>query len=413
MTKAVSQTEIFKILSSSRTSQPAYALLSVHDGLSDVEESKAYLRSLGLALAQWGCQVDIFIRREDPQQPAIVEHAPGCRTICLTAGPTEYLPKDELFEYLPVFVQAWLTFQRQSGRQYHLIHTSYWLSSWVGAQLKSQLGLPWVHTYQAIGVVKKQEKNSLNINARLLTEWGCLQQADCVVATTLQEKKELRWFVSEQERIQLIPWGIDTQPFASLFKETARQRLGILPQTSMILFVGDFACSKEIKTLLRACLQLPARFQLYLVNRNTTSNHRDRQRIKALVEEWELESMTTSIEFISPNRLPAYYTAADVCVVPSDRESFGLTAMEAMAAGTPVVANYLGRSQHIILHGKTGLLVPPHNPDALAFAIWALLDNPKLARAWGEAGWKRVQSHFNRITVAARLHQLYQSLTQK
>ncbi|NJR32138.1 MAG: glycosyltransferase family 1 protein [Chamaesiphon sp. CSU_1_12] len=128
--------------------RPSYALIAVDSdptaeiGKEGTGSQNVYVRELGLGLARRGCQVDIFTRREHPEQDEIVENAPGCRTIRLTAGPAEFIPRDELFEYLPAFIDAWWVFQLRSGRNYTLIHSNYWLSGWVGLQLKSHLGIP-------------------------------------------------------------------------------------------------------------------------------------------------------------------------------------------------------------------------------------------------------------------------------
>ncbi|AFY77087.1 MAG: glycosyltransferase [Hydrococcus sp. C42_A2020_068] len=407
----VSQIKTIQSLPQNQTAKSTYALISVDD---DRCEQHVYVRSLGLALAQRGCQVDIFTRRQDPDQPAIIDLAPGCRIVRLTAGPARSISQDELFEHLPAFLEAWLAFQSCCDRHYALIHTNYWLSGWVGLQLKSRLKLPLVHTYHSIGSVKSGDSEPISdlASARLIVEWACLQEADCVVATTPQEKIDLRWSVSRRGKIRVIPYGIDARPFSLLAKQKARQQLGISPKTKTILYVGCFDRRQGLETLIKGCAQLPKRFQLCLANRSepSSSDERDRKRIKALVWEWGLESVTTSIEHIPQQQLPAYYAAADVCVVPSDCESFGLVAIEAMAAGTPVIASYVGKLQHTVVHGETGLLIPPGNPEALAYALWAVLSNSKLAQSWGEASSKRVQLHFNSATVAAQIHQLYQSL---
>lgn len=143
-------------------SQTTYALISVQgDPTTEIGINRTggqtYVRELGLALAKRGCQVDIFTRREDPNQEEIVQLAPGCRTIRLLAGPTELISRNKLFEYLPEFVEAWLNFQQRTKRNYALIHTNYWLSGWVGLKLKAKLGLPQIHTYHSIGAVKYRD----------------------------------------------------------------------------------------------------------------------------------------------------------------------------------------------------------------------------------------------------------------
>lgn len=402
--------------------RPAYALISVHgDPTAEIGKEGAggqniYVRQLGLALAQRGCQVDMFTRREDPHQPEIEELAPGCRTVRLSAGLAEFIPRTDLFAHLPEFVEAWLDFQNRSGRRYTLLHTNYWLSGWVGLQLKFRLGLPQVHTYHSIGAVKyRGVENPPPIAAiRHGVEWACLEQSDCIVSTSPHEAEDLRRLISEHgRRIKIIPCGINAGHFGSVTEKAARQNLGIAPQMPVILYVGRFDPRKGIETLVKACAQIPRPFQLYLVggSREGGDDYREEQRIRSLVKALALEQVTVFTGQVSQQDLPAYYAAADVCVVPSYYEPFGLVAIEAMAAGTPVVASDVGGLRHTVVHNKTGLLVSPCNPNALAVAIWELLSQPGLRQSCGEAGRKWVGARFSSEAVAEQIHGLYQSLT--
>ncbi len=404
-----------------QNSQPTYALISVHgDPTAEIGKEGAggqnvYVRELGLALAKRGCQVDMFTRREDPNQNEIVEFAPGCRTIRLTAGPAHFISRNNLFEYLPEFVEAWLNFQQRTQNNYTLIHTNYWLSGWVGLELKSRLGLPQVHTYHSIGAVKyRNVENPPQIAAiRHCVESAILEQADCVVSTSPQEVEDLRQLISEHGRIKVIPCGINTEHFGSMSKKVARQQLGIDPNSQIILYVGRFDPRKGVETLVKACANLPSPFQLYLVggSREDGTDFQEQQRIQALVKELGLEEITVFTGRISQALLPAYYAVGDVCVVPSYYEPFGLVAIEAMAAGTPVIASNVGGLQHTVVHGETGLLVPPRDHNALKSAIHNLLENSILREKYGSAAQNWVKSRFSTHGVAAQVHELYQSLT--
>lgn len=398
--------------------KPAYALISVHGdpatqlGKEGAGGQNLYVRSLGLALAKRGCQVDMFTRRESPDQDEIVELAPGCRTIRLDAGPARFIPRTELFGYLPEFVNSWLSYVKTFNQTYELIHTNYWLSGWVGLQLKSYLGVPQVHTFHSIGAVKYGTMESFQLIAktRLNVEQRCLEQADCVIATSPQEAITLRQQVSRKGQIRVIPCGINVQHFGSISKEVARQQLGIASNSRLILYVGRFDRRKGIETLVNACAKLPRQFQLYLIggSRRDGNDVTEQKRIRALVQELGLEAVTTFTGAISQAELPAYYAAADVCVVPSYYEPFGLVAIEAMAAGTPVIASDVGGLQHSIVHNETGVLVTPHNEDLLAAAISDVFADPQRWRILAEAGQHRVHSQFSISAVAAQVHQLYQ-----
>ncbi|MGI0488760.1 glycosyltransferase [Pantanalinema rosaneae CENA516] len=398
--------------------KPAYALISVHcDPATALDQEgvggqSLYVRLLGLALAKRGCQVDIFTRRQHPEQATIVELAPGCRIIRLKAGSAYPVPSSELFGYLPEFVEAWLAFVQQSGRTYELIHTNYWLSGWVGLQLKSYLGLPFVHTFHSIGAVKcgADSPSSLIAQTRSEVEQRCLEQADCVIATSPQEVITLRQMISRKGQVRMIPYGINVQHFASVSQTVARQRLQIAPETRMILYVGQFDRRKGIETLVEACSQLRQRFQLYLVggDHQHSQKTQEQERIRAIVRELGLEGVTTFTGAVSQDCLPDYYAAADVCVVPSYYEPFGLVAIEAMAAKTPVIASHVGGLRYSIIHNETGVLIPPCNADLLAAAIADVFADPERWQLLIEAGYQHVQSHFSISAVAAQVHQLYQ-----
>ncbi|ELS44976.1 MULTISPECIES: glycosyltransferase [Microcystis] len=398
-----------------------YALISVHgDPTAEIGQEGAggqniYVRELGLGLAQRGCQVDMFTRRENPNQPEIEELAPGCRTIRLTAGPREFIPRTELFKYLPAFVAAWLDFQSRSQCSYRLIHSNYWLSGWVGLQLKFHLGLPQVHTYHSLAAIKYRDlKNPPSIAAiRHGVEWACLEQCDCVVATSPQEAENLRQLLSAQGRIETVPCGINAAHFGSVSPEIARQKLNIDPEMPVILYVGRFDPRKGIETLVNACARLPAPWLLYLVggSRSGGSDCQEQQRIRFLVKTLGLESRIIFTGRVSQTDLPSYYAATDVCVVPSYYEPFGLVAIEAMAAGTPVVASDVGGLRHTVVHNRTGLLVPPRNAEALATALGELLARPEKRQSMGRLGREWVESRFSSGAVARQILSLYQSLT--
>jgi len=213
--------------------------------------------------------------------------------------------------------------------------------------------------------------------------------------------------------IKVIPCGINAEHFGSVSQEVARQQLGIAPDSQIILYVGRFDPRKGVETLVKACASLPDSFQLYLVggSREDGADFKEQQRIETLVNELGLKAVTVFTGRISQALLPAYYAIGDICVVPSYYEPFGLVAIEAMAAGTPVIASNVGGLQHTVVHGETGLLVPPCDSKALAIAIHSLLKNPTLKESYGNAAQNWVQSRFSTQGVAAQVHELYQSLT--
>ncbi len=411
---------------SSNLKNPAkIALISVHGdpaieiGAEEAGGQNVYVRQVGEALANLGWQVDMFTRRSTPQQADIVQLSPGCRTIRLTAGPTDFVSRDQIFGYLPQFVDQFLAFQTQERTQYALVHTNYWLSSWVGMELKKHQPLAQVHTYHSLGVVKYA--NVPNIpdiaTTRLTIEKQCLETADCIVATSPQEQAHMRSQVSKLGHIQVIPCGTDIERYGATSRADARQKLGIPLNAKVVFYIGRFDPRKGIETLVRAVAQSQFRADgLHLIigggSRPGAKDGQERDRIEGIVQNLGLVDITQFPGRISNEDLPLYYAAADVSVVPSHYEPFGLVTIESMASHTPVVASDVGGLQFTILPNETGLLVPAKDDVGFAQAIDQILADPQLKEQWGIAARQRVETMFSWQGVAQQLSQLYQHIIQ-
>ncbi len=403
------------------------ALVSVHgDPAIEVGKEEAggqniYVRYVGEALSKQGWEVDMFTRRVSPEQPAVVEHTSHCRTIRLIAGPQAFIPRDEIFEFLPEFVQAFLDFQHQLESPYLLIHSNYWLSSWVGMELSKKLSIPQAHTYHSLGAVKYKSISTIPLIAktRLAVEKTCLETVNRVVATSPQERDHMRSLVSAHGNIDIIPCGTRIDHFGTVTQAAARQLLGIAPEEKVVLYVGRFDPRKGIETLVRAVNECQARTTenvRLIIGGGSRPGHSDgdeRDRIESIVAELSLESITRFPGRLSQEDLPIYYAAADVCVVPSHYEPFGLVTIEAMACGTPVVGSDVGGLQFTVVPEQTGLLAPPKDVAAFAAAIDRVLLNPEWRNALGIAARTRVETTFSWDGVAAQLGQLYEILLEE
>ena len=403
------------------------ALISVHGdpaieiGKEEAGGQNVYVRHVGEALAHQGWQVDMFTRRVSPDQSAIVNHTKHCRTIRLTAGAQAFIPRDELFEYLPEFIQAFLAFQKQLETPYSLIHSNYWLSSWVGMQLCKKLSLPQVHTYHSLGAVKYKAVSTIPLIAktRLEVEKTCLETVDCVVATSPQEREHMRSLVSSRGRIDVIPCGTKIDHFGTVARADARHTLGIMPDEKVVLYVGRFDHRKGIETLVRAverCHTRATETVRLIIGGGSRPGHSDgdeRDRIESIVAELGIKSLTQFTGRLSQDELPTYYAAADVAVVPSHYEPFGLVTIEAMACGTPVIGSDVGGLQFTIVPEETGLLAPPKDDAAFAAAIDRILLNPDWRNQLGQAARARVETAFSWDGVATQLSALYETLLEE
>ncbi|MBD2771676.1 glycosyltransferase family 4 protein [Iningainema tapete] len=402
------------------------ALISVHGdpsieiGKEEAGGQNVYVRQVGEALARLGWQVDMFTRKISAEQETIVQHSENCRTIRLEAGAVEFVPRDNLFGYLPEFVDNFLEFQTQNGYVYPLVHTNYWLSSWVGMQLKEIQGSKQVHTYHSLGAVKYNTIDVIPLIAstRLAVEKQLLETAERVVATSPQEKEHMRTLVSTKGNIDIIPCGTDIRRFGGVNRQAGRSKLGIDPDTKVVLYVGRFDPRKGIETLVRALSKSQFRNSgnlKLIIGGGSRPGHSDgleRDRIESIVAELGLSDITIFPGRLSQEILPYYYAAADVCVVPSHYEPFGLVAIEAMASYTPVVASDVGGLQFTVVPEETGLLAPPQDETAFAAAIDRILAHPEWRDSLGKAARTRVETKFSWDGVAVQLSKLYTQLQE-
>ena len=397
------------------------ALVSVHgDPAIDIGKEEAggqnvYVREVGEALARQGWSVDMFTRRSDSTSAEVVEHAPNCRTIRLTAGPPQFVKRQSIFEFLPEFVTSFNEWCDRNSITYPIIHTNYWLSAWFGMELKKNRSFKHFHTYHSLGAVKyKSVKNIPEIShTRLQIEKQCLETADLIVATSPQEKEDMRSLVSEAGNIAVTPCGTDIKNFGSYSRSQARNHLKIEPDANVILYVGRFDRRKGIETLVRAigCNRVKQRpnLELIIVGGSTPGKKdgKERDRIEGIVKELGIDKITTFAGRIEHRDLAYYYAAANVCVVPSHYEPFGLVAIESMASGTPVIASEVGGLKFTVVNEFTGLLVPPQDEKAFAEAIDRVLSYPAWTRQLEKEARKRVASMFSWDGVAEQLAEEY------
>lgn len=399
------------------------ALISVHGdpaaeiGVEEAGGQNVYVRQVGKTLARLGWQVDMFTRKVNPNVPAIVQHSPQCRTIRLVAGSEQFIPRDEIFQYMPQFVEAFETFRLKEGMSYPLIHTNYWLSAWVGLQLKELSLIQLVHTYHSLGAVKYQFSAQPPIgNTRLEVERQILEQADCIVATSPQEAEYLRVLVSQKGCLKIIPYGTDANNFRLIPKAEARAKLRLNLTEQIVLYVGRFEPRKGIETLIQACVQSEAQkegnLRLILVGGSCPDriDGQERKRLEQIIREVGLAQKTLFSGQLDHSVLPLYYAASDVCVIPSHYEPFGLVAIEAMACGTPVVASDVGGLKFAVVPEKTGLLVPSQSITAFTTAIDRILADKGWVKQLRINASARVREQFTWERTVSQLSNLYQGL---
>lgn len=366
------------------TKQLRLAMLSVHScpvgnlGAKDTGGMNVYVRELAHELGKRGLLVDVYTRVHDPKDEQIIKLGQNARLIHLRAGDGGDIHKLAVYPYLPDFTCNLESFRKHNSIQYDLIFSHYWLSGWIGKYLQRWWGVPHMMMFHTLGAVK----NNIGIGEdepELRIENEKLLAGDChhIIAATEKEKEDLiLYYGAPPERISIIPCGVNLDLFQPIDKEIAKQQLGF-NDDKIILFVGRIEPLKGLERLLKAMtyLQNVNRPRLLIIGGDEHSQD-EIERLQKLSQALHLDGSVLFLRLIKQEKLPLFYSAADVCVVPSYYESFGLVALESLACGTPVVATNVGGIKKIIREGQTGSVVIDDSPQGLATKIALLLSKP-------------------------------------
>jgi D-inositol-3-phosphate glycosyltransferase len=385
-------------------------MFSVHScplaplGGRDTGGMNVYVRELSRLLGRQGIAVDVYTRRQDPWEPTIVNFGPRARVIHLHAGPAAPYAKQRVWDHLPAFVEGVLAFAASQQIHYDLLHSHYWLSGWVALQLRALWSLPMVHMSHTLGYPKNaaaQQVWEQDPPRRLQVEYEVLKRSDALVAESPASKQHMvQEYGVDPARIQIIPCGVDTTLFRPQEAQQARQALALSPSAPLVLFVGRLQPLKGLGTLLQAVhlvrQDYPTMQALIVgggVDEDDIHEAEELGRLRALVDRLDLGSQVAFIKAQPQELLPQYYAAADVFVMPSHYESFGMVVLEAMACGTPVVASRVGGLASTVVHEQTGLLVPVGDAAGFAEAIRRMLTSPTLRAMCGHESLQRAQNY--------------------
>ena len=354
------------------------AMLSIHScpigelGTKDTGGMNVYVRELARELGNRGHQVDVYTRHHDPKDGQIIELYDRVRLIHLRAGKNGEMQKLAIYPYLPDFSCALENFTKCEGLQYHLVHSHYWLSGRVGNWAQKCWDVPHILMFHTLGAVKNiigvgEEEPEL----RLATEQHLVKTSDRIIASTEREKGELmRHYGASPETIGVVPCGVNLDLFRPVNKARARQQLDFDQNEGIVLYVGRFSPLKGISRLLAAMTYLQQNQALRLVIIGGDGHNKaESQKLQRLSKELGIQNAVTFLGRVRQEDLPPYYSAADVLVVPSHHESFGLVALESLACGTPVVATKVGAMELIVREGETGCVLTNATPRLLANKI--------------------------------------------
>ena len=371
-----------------------------------------YVRSIAAQLGGGGVDVDVFTRRDDPATPEVVELAPGARLVHISAGPAEQLDAESAFPYAADFAAGVEAFRQDRGLRYDLVHAHYWLSVLAGERLATLWGVPHLAMFHTLGEVKLRARASeREPAARLDAERRLVHSVDRIVAATQHERQLLQQvFRVPPARVAVIPLGVDLEQFRPRDQAAARAELHRPEGERLLLAVGRMEPLKGFDILIRALAEMTERERAALVVVGGDERAAPEfARLRAVAKEVGVDDRVEFPGAIPHERLAVHYNAADVVVIPSFYESFGLVALEAMASGVPVVASRVGGLTSTVADGRTGYLVPWRCPEPFAEKIDLLLSNDALRRALGSAGAGTVQ-RYAWEKVASILRGLYEEV---
>jgi D-inositol-3-phosphate glycosyltransferase len=384
-------------------SRPRVAVVSLHTspldqpGAGDSGGMNVFIRAAAERLAATGADVDVFTRCRGRAGPEVVELGGGSRLVQVKAGPCAPVPKDELPRYLPEFLGGVLHRQRAEGTRYDVVHAHYWLSGWVGRSTKEIWGVPLVASFHTLGKVKNYSLARGELPeppARLAGEERVIAEADRLVAATPAEAAQLvGLYRADPDRIRVIPPGVDHTLFFPRPRDEASGRLH-LSGARLLLFVGRLQPHKgpdvAVRTLAEAVARDPggtADVVLAIVGGPSGTGHgAEMARLMDLASALGVGDRVMLFPPQPQARLADFYAAAEVVLVPSRSESFGLVALEAQACGTPVVAAAVGGLRYVVDDGITGYLVEGHDAGDHAERVLALLRDDRDAARKGRAG---------------------------
>ncbi len=366
-----------------------------------------YVRELVTSLAQAGVSCRVYVRRWDDDLPKVVEVEPNFEVVHVPAGPSG-IAKEKLPDWVDEFA-AWVEDDFATFRP-DAIHANYWLSGVAGQLLKQRTGIPLVSTFHTLARVKA-ETGDPEPEARARAEAEVMACSDAVLANCVPEAEQLEhYYQADPDRIEIVPPGVDHAYFSPGNQAGARWALEV-DDRPLLLFVGRIQPLKGVDVAVRTLAALERDDARLWIVGGASGQGGDAEvaRVHELIDEL---GVADRVDFIPPqphHLLSTYYRAADVCLVPSRSESFGLVALEAAACGIPVVASAVGGLLTLVEHGHTGFLVEGRDPADYATYIDLLLGDPTLARRMSVSAAARGRT-YTWSTSAARLRRMYTDL---
>jgi D-inositol-3-phosphate glycosyltransferase len=392
------------------------AMLSVHTSpldtpgrTRDAGGMNVYIHQLARELGYSKNTIDIFTRLTNEYSPRIVQLTPNVRVIHIKAGPTAPIHKHDLHQYMPAFAQRIDEFQHSEKTRYDLLHSHYWLSGVAAMQLAQRWDVPHITMFHTLGHLKQlANPYESEPSIRLEMERRLIQQANRIIASTSDERIQIiRHCGATPGQVRVIPCGVDLKLFMPQDQQQARAKLGLKRQLPVLLYVGRLDPFKGPDLLLRAAALMEQETQIVIVG-GKSAGDKETEKLRELAAQLNISKRVLFTGARPQHELPMLYSAADVTVVPSYHESFGLAAVESLACGTPVVATRVGGLTTVVHHGETGYLVP-RCPGFFAERLDTLLQSPALLKQMRLAARPSILQ-FSWKNVASKVQDVYEDV---
>jgi glycosyltransferase involved in cell wall biosynthesis len=367
----------------------------------DAGGQNVHVAALAAALGRLGDEVVVHTRRDDPGLPRRVALAPGVEVDHVDAGPPAQVPKDELLPHMPAFA-AELREQWEADPP-DVVHAHFWMSGLAALWAADGLGIPVAGTFHALGTVKRRHQGARDTSppARLALERWIARTLARIVATCTDEVFELLRMGADRRRITVVPCGVDLRRFGPQGPAEPRQAPG-----HRLVAACRLVERKGIGDVVAALPALPGA-ELHVAGGPPAaelSADSEACRLRAIAEDLGVGDRLVLRGRVDRDAMPALLRSADAVVCAPWYEPFGIVPLEAMACGVPVVATAVGGQIDSVVHGVTGLHVPPREPSALADALNGLLADPARRAELGRAGRRRARRlyDFDRIGRVTR-----------
>jgi D-inositol-3-phosphate glycosyltransferase len=388
-------------------------------GGTDSGGQNVYVAELARALGLMGYDVDVFTRWDNPTFPPVVTWANNVRVIHVQAGPIAPVRKEDLLPHMGEFLTNVLEFARRQSDAYQLWHAHFWMSALVAAEIKRRTGVPFVVTFHALGKVRLQHQGKADQFPadRIQVEERVVREADMVIAECPQDRDDLvNLYNAYPECIALVPCAVNGTQFHPVDKAVARARLEIDPNEKIILQLGRMVPRKGVDNVIEALARLEIPARLLIVGGESDDpdpvQTPEIGRLSELARSLGVLDRVTFTGRRGRDVLKYYYSAADVFVTTPWYEPFGMTPLEAMACGTPVIGANVGGIKYSVADGETGYLVPPKDPVALADRLTTLLGNEETVERFSANAVRRVEEMFTWPKIAGAMAQLYEQVIE-